>query len=55
MAFFKHRPKARFKLGQAVRGETFGGRAQGYVIYSEYDKADRRHGRTGNLTHRPPR
>lgn len=43
MAFFKHRPKARFKLGQAVRGETFGGRAQGYVIYSEYDKADRRH------------
>jgi hypothetical protein len=43
VGIFKHRPKAKFKLGQLVRGETFGGRAQGYVIYSEYDHEDRRH------------
>lgn len=40
--FQKHRPKARFKVGQALSGETFSGRAQGYVIYSEYDAEDRR-------------
>lgn len=39
----KYRPKAKIKLGESLRGETHGGRAQGYAIYSEYDAEDRRH------------
>lgn len=37
-----HRPKAKLKIGEALSGEKFSGRAQGYVIYSEYDAVDRR-------------
>ncbi len=42
MRLFKKRPKAKIKIGNTFLGDKISATAEGYVIYSEYDKSDRK-------------
>ena len=42
MGLFKKRPKARIKLGMTFLGESISATAEGYLLFKEYDAADRK-------------